>query len=135
MQIGLKSLADNYLRFYRNYTEKACAIYKFSVVSWSKKSIRSGKCPVSFPLYYTFWGDRFLDAYGQLVENNFWNGKPMLVRVSDLIGKKVELKILPLGKSYPIYLQQEQKAILDNAAGNQLLSLDSIKVIQRKDNY
>lgn len=71
-------------------------------------------------------------ADGQLVEDNFWNGKPMLVRLSDLIGKKVELKILPLGKDYPIYLQKEQKAELNKASNGLLLSLDSIQVIERR---
>ncbi len=71
-------------------------------------------------------------ADGKLVEDNFWNGKPMLVRLSELVGKKVELKILPLGKDYPIYLQKEQKAQLDASQGF-LLSLDSIKMIERKD--
>ena len=70
-------------------------------------------------------------ADGQLVEDNFWNGKPMLVRLSDLVGKKVELRILPLGKNYPIYLQQAQRKELDNAPNGVLLSLDSIKVIER----
>ena len=70
-------------------------------------------------------------ADGQLVEDNFWNGKPMLVRLSDLVGKKVELRILPLGKDYPIYLQQAQRKVLDNAPNGVLLSLDSIKVIER----
>ena len=37
-------------------------------------------------------------ADGQLVEDNYWNGKSMLVRMSDLVGKRVELRILPLGK-------------------------------------
>ena len=69
-------------------------------------------------------------ADGKLVEDNFWNGKPMLVRVSDLIGKKVELRILPLGKDYPIYLQKEQKAELDKAQGF-LLSLDNIEMIEK----
>jgi hypothetical protein len=70
-------------------------------------------------------------ADGQLVEDNFWNGKPMLVRLSDLVGKKVELRILPLGKDYPIYLQKEQRAELDKASNGVLLSLDGIKVIER----
>ena len=73
-----------------------------------------------------------LYADGQLVEDNFWNGKPMLVRLSDLVGKHVELKILPLGKDYPIYLQQAQRAALDKAPGGILLSLDSIQVVERK---
>lgn len=71
-------------------------------------------------------------ADGKLVEDNFWNGKPMLVRLSDLIGKKVELKILPLGKDYPIYLQKEQKAQLDKSQGF-LLSIDNINMVERKD--
>ena len=70
-------------------------------------------------------------ADGQLVEDNFWNGKPMLVRLSDLVGKRVELKILPLGKDYPIYLQKEQKAELDKAPNGILLSLDGIQVLER----
>ncbi len=71
-------------------------------------------------------------ADGILVEDNFWNGKPMLVRLSDLVGKHVELKILPLGKDYPIYLQQEQKAELNKAPNDILISLGGIKVLERK---
>ena len=71
-------------------------------------------------------------ADGILVEDNFWNGKPMLVRVSDLVGKKVELKILPLGKDYPIYLQKEQREEVDKAPGGAMLSLDGITVVERK---
>ncbi len=75
-----------------------------------------------------------LYADGQLVADNFWNGKPMLVHLSDLVGKRVELKILPLGKAYPIYLQQAQRAELDQAPNGILLSLDSIQVIERQTN-
>ena len=71
-------------------------------------------------------------ADGQLVEDNFWNGKPMLVRLSDLVGKKVELKILPFGKDYPIYLQKAQQEELNQAPNGVLLSLDNIKVIERR---
>ena len=69
-------------------------------------------------------------ADGKLVMDNFWNGKPMLVRMSDLAGKKVELRILPLSKDAPIYLQKEQKDILDNskAALLQLNSIDILKI-------
>lgn len=70
-------------------------------------------------------------ANGQLVEDNFWNGKPMMVRASDLTGKHIELKILPLRKDAPIYLQQAQRERLEAASGNCLLSLDGIKVIRR----
>ena len=69
-------------------------------------------------------------ADGKLVQDNFWNGKPMLVRVSDLVGKKVELRILPLRKDAPIYLQKEQKAILE-ASENALLTLTKVSVIKR----
>ena len=69
-------------------------------------------------------------ADGKLVQDNFWNGKPMLVRVSDLVGKHVELRILPLRKDAPIYLQKEQKAILE-ASENALLTLTKVSVIKR----
>lgn len=72
-------------------------------------------------------------ADGVLVMDNFWNGKPMLVRVSDLIGKKVELRILPLRKDAPIYLQKEQKEILGNADGNALLKLNDIRALYRRN--
>jgi hypothetical protein len=61
--------------------------------------------------------------------DNFWNGKPMLVRMSDLAGKKVELRILPLRKDAPIYLQKEQKKILDNSK-TALLQLNSINILK-----
>ncbi|MCM1313638.1 MAG: beta-galactosidase [Bacteroides sp.] len=72
-------------------------------------------------------------ADNQLIEDNFWNGKPMWVRLSDLAGKTIELRILPLGKNYPIYLQPEQKALLNAAEGEWLLSLDDIEIIERHD--
>lgn len=71
-------------------------------------------------------------ADGKLVEDNFWNGKPMLVRISDLAGKKIELRILPLRKDAPIYLQKEQKAQLDAAKGDTLLTLDAVSMLLRK---
>lgn len=85
-------------------------------------------------LHISYKGDAArIYADGQLIEDNFWNGKPMLVRISDLIGKRVELKILPLGKDYPIYLQAKEKEALDKAPHGILLSLDSIKVLQCED--
>ena len=68
-------------------------------------------------------------ADGKLVMDNFWNGKPMLVRMSDLANKKVELRILPLRKDAPIYLQKEQKEILDNSQAA-LLQLNSINILK-----
>lgn len=70
-------------------------------------------------------------ADGKLVEDNFWNGKPMLVRMSELAGKKVELRILPLRKDAPIYLQKAQKAVLDAAEGSTLLHVSGMSVIER----
>lgn len=71
-------------------------------------------------------------ANGVLVQDNFWNGKPMLVRASQLQGKKVELRILPMGKDYPIYLQREQKEELEKADEKTgLLSLDGIRILRR----
>lgn len=72
-------------------------------------------------------------ADGVLVADNFWNGKPMLVRLSDLLGKRVEMKILPLRKDAPVYLQKEQKTRLQAAKGDALLELDSILMLERTD--
>lgn len=71
-------------------------------------------------------------ADGKLVADNFWNGKEMLVRVSDLIGKKIELKILPLGKNYPIYLQPEQRKILAQDSDGVLLELENVQLVERR---
>lgn len=70
-------------------------------------------------------------ADGLLVEDDFWNGKPMQVRASSLKDKKVELRILPLRKDTPLYLERPQRAQLE-AAADYLLSLDGIKVIHRE---
>ena len=70
-------------------------------------------------------------ADGQLVEDNFWNGKPFYVRMSSIANKKVEIKILPLGKDYPIYLQSPQRDILKNSDNEFLLNLSSVKVVKR----
>lgn len=70
-------------------------------------------------------------ANGILVEDNFWNGKPMLVRLSDIVGKNVELRILPLRKDAPIYLQKAQREELEAAPGDTMLNLKGIKVLKR----
>ena len=70
-------------------------------------------------------------ADGRLVEDNFWNGRRMLVRVSDLAGRSAELRILPLRKDAPIYLQQAQRATLEAASGDTLLALRGIRLIHR----
>jgi hypothetical protein len=71
-------------------------------------------------------------ADGRLVEDNFWNGRTMLVRVSDLIGRQAELRILPLRKDAPIYLQRAERAVLDAAPGDTLLCLNGVRLIHRE---
>lgn len=98
------------------------AIYKLDVDS------TLAACADSAFLEIDYTGDcARVYADGRLVEDNFWNGKPMLVRVSDLVGKKVELRILPLRKDAPIYLQKEQKAMLD-VSEKFMLSLSCVRV-------
>lgn len=70
-------------------------------------------------------------ADGRLVEDNFWNGRTMLVRVADLAGKEAELRILPLRKDAPIYLQADQRAVRDAAPGDVLLNLRGVRVVHR----
>lgn len=71
-------------------------------------------------------------ADGHLVEDNFWNGKPMLVRLSDLVGKDVELRILPLRKDAPVYLQKAEKAILDAEPSDALLNLRNVSILEKR---
>lgn len=94
-------------------------------------SIVLRNCEETDFLQINYYGDcARVYADGVLVEDNFWNGKPMLVRASALMGKEVTLRILPLRKDAPIYLQKEQKEILNKAKGDSLLKLNSIKVIK-----
>ena len=71
-------------------------------------------------------------ADGLLVQDNQWNGSPMLVRASQLRGHKVEVKILPLGKDYPIYLQPEQREVLANATDGILCQLNEVTIWTRR---
>ena len=105
----------------------AAAVWTLNISpSLSGRDSREG---VSF-LKISYAGDcARVYADGKLVMDNFWNGKPMLVRMSDLAGKKVELRILPLRKDAPIYLQKEQKKILDNSK-TALLQLNSINILK-----
>ena len=109
-------------------------------VGYAVKSIRGTKKTPAADLFVEihYSGDcARLYADGRLVQDNFWNGKPMLARMSDLLSpdgkkaRKIELRILPLTKDAPIYLQSQQRTLLDKASPY-LLSLDGIKVIQRK---
>lgn len=72
-------------------------------------------------------------ADGRLVADNYWNGREMLVRVADLVGKRVELKILPYGREYPVYLQPAQRNVLASEADAEgvMISLDAIHIVER----
>lgn len=73
-----------------------------------------------------------LYADGRLVQDNFWNGKPMHVRLSDIAGaSRIELRILPLRHDAPIYLQSEQRHLLDADTASVTLHLDAINFIGR----
>ena len=71
-------------------------------------------------------------ADGRLVQDHFWNGRTILVRVSDLIGTRAELRILPLGKEAPVYLQPDERARLAAAPGDSLLALREVRLLHRK---
>ncbi len=66
-----------------------------------------------------------------MVEDNFWNGKTMYVRASELVGKNVELDILPLPKNMSIYFQPELRDEIASLSGDYLCSLDSIRLVHR----
>jgi len=66
-----------------------------------------------------------------MVEDNFWNGKTMYIRASDLAGKTAIINILPLPKGFPLYLQKEQREQLTNAEKGYLCSIDSIHMVHR----
>ena len=104
-----------------------------NAAAWSLKlQLPQGADAADFFLRVDYQGDAArVYADGQLVQDNFWNGKPMLVRASDLVGRDVRLCILPLAKNAPIYLQKEQRACLDAAPGDYLLSLDGLRMMQR----
>lgn len=70
---------------------------------------------------------------GRLVADNYWNGREMLVRVADLVGKHVELRILPYGREYPVYLQPAQREMLASEAdaNGVMLSLDDVRLVER----
>lgn len=79
----------------------------------------------------------------ELVQDNFWNGKTMLVRISDitkqpavkdetgLANYKAVLRILPLQHDYPIYLQSAQRKELDKAKNGVLLELTALNLLTR----
>ena len=78
--------------------------------TWTISSLNELNENLDLYLQISYQGDAArIYADGILVEYNFWSGKTTLVRLSDLIGKHVELKILPFGKDYPIYLQAKEK--------------------------
>jgi len=67
-----------------------------------------------------------------LVQDNFWNGRTMQVRMTDLVGKKAKLYILPMPKDIPVYLQSEQRKILSEASGEYMLGLDNVRLLHRE---
>lgn len=80
------------------------------------------------------WGSSIGDdgmSGERLVQDNFWNGKPMWVRFSD-VSKTGEVQVLPVEKRYPIYFQREQRAILDPSGDEGLCRIDRIDVIERQ---
>lgn len=88
--------------------------------------------PDSYYLEITYRGDvARVYANGQLVEDNFWNGKPMLVRLSDLLGKTAELRILPLDEKYPIYLQKDQREQFNAVADGILCEVTTVRIIKK----
>lgn len=83
-------------------------------------------------LLVTYKGDvARVYADGKLVEDNFWNGKPFYVRASNLVGKKVEIKILPMSPDYPIYLQKAQREALSSSSPHSQPSLLSVQLVER----
>lgn len=68
-------------------------------------------------------------ADGKLVADNFWNGKAFYVRMNEIVGKTVTVEILPLGKDYPIYLQKQEREMVENEGV--LLSLEEMAVVER----
>ncbi len=70
-----------------------------------------------------------LYADGKLITDNFFNGKSMWARWSELAGHKVTIKILPLYEDYPIYLQPAQRKLLHKAG--KLFALKKVTLVHR----
>ncbi len=70
-----------------------------------------------------------LYADDKLITDNFYNGKSMWARVSELAGHRITIKILPLYQDYPIYLQPAQRKLLHQTG--KLLSLKKVMLIHR----
>lgn len=68
-------------------------------------------------------------AGDKLVEDNFYNGKPMYVPLSWLAGSEATLKILPLHADYPIYTPQAIRERLQSE--KTLLGVKSLSVEER----
>ncbi|MBQ7213113.1 MAG: beta-galactosidase [Bacteroidales bacterium] len=88
--------------------------------------------PEDYFLEVNFRGDvARVYSGGQMIQDNFWNGRPMYVRVSDIVDGQVELRILPMPKDIPVYLQAGQKAVLEAFAGDSMLALDDVRLLHR----
>ncbi len=90
---------------------------------------RTDRLPANGILEVNYVGDvARVYADDKLVQDNQWNGLPMLVRCSQLRGKKVEIRILPLSKDYPIYFQPAQRAVIAEAKEGILCDLQRVVV-------
>jgi hypothetical protein len=69
-------------------------------------------------------------ADGQLIQDNFYNGRDMLVPVKQLRGKAITLKILPAWKDDPIYFQEDVRKRFETT--EKLISLKAIPIIKRQ---
>lgn len=89
--------------------------------------------PENWFLEFSYRGDvARVYADGILVQDNFWNGRTMQLRMTDVMGKDTKLCILPMPKDIPVYLQANQKKTLSEAPGDYMLALDGVKLLHRE---
>ena len=102
-----------------------------AAAQWSVKLPRL-KNPDDWFLQVDYLGDvARVEADGRIGQDNFWNGRPMLVRASDLIGKDVKITILPMRKDTPVYLQPDERKTLASCEGDVMLDLSGITLVHR----
>lgn len=98
--------------------------------AWRIDGVNALKDPSNYFLKVTYEGDvAHIYSDGKLVEDNFYNGKPMYVRATSLLGAKNTLEILPLGKDYPIYFHAAVRDKLSEAGT--LLQLSKAEWVER----
>ncbi len=97
---------------------------------WSIKGLETVTDPQNSFIKITYEGDvARVYADGDLIEDNFYNGRDMYVPVSKLAGKEAILYILPLDKDYPIYFQEDIRGKLNNKI---LLELRNVEIAHRE---